>query len=263
MKKKLYEKKFVILLFVSCFWQNNVLFLNKIALKMNKNIIFLLLIALFVVPTVSAQTVNEGTPRFRIAVQGGYGYRLGKYQDTGQSIVDQHNKRLKKGFVYGADMNWFTASDMGFGLKYSNMHSKSEDMVTITYDNGTVESGEYTDMVDLRFIGPTFASRYVSQDNRCIFLLDFGLGYLSYTDNGRVIHPMSIKGGTLGFCADAGVDFRLMNSIYLGATFSMIGGTLSSYNYTENGNTSKVELEKDHYETLTHVTLTIGFRLYL
>ena len=239
---------------------------------MNKNSLFLLFVALFVVPTVSAQTVyyttpnpsvNESAPRFRLAVQGGYGYRLGKYQETGQSIIDQHNKRLKKGFVYGADINWFTASEMGFGLKYSNMHSKSEDMITITYDNGSIESGEYTDMVDLRFFGPTFASRHVSQDNRCIFLLDFGLGYLSYTNNGRIIHPMSIKGGTLGFCADAGVDFRLMNSIYLGATLSMIGGTLSSYNYTENGNTTKVELEKDHYETLGHVTLTIGLRLYL
>ena len=228
---------------------------------MNKYVFFLFFLVLILEPSVLAQSVNDGAPRFRIAIQGGYGYRLGKNVKTGQNVVDQHNKRLMNGLAYGADMTWYTSSDIGFGLKYSNMHSKSEDMVTITYDNGTVVSGEYRDVVDIRFFGPTFSSRYVSPNNKWIFLINCGIGYLSYVDNGRVIDPMSIKGGTLGACVDANIDLRLMNSLYLGASVGLIRGTLTSYNVTENGSTQKIELDKDQYDSVNHLSLTIGLRL--
>ena len=230
---------------------------------MKKSLFFLCFLVLMIEPSALAQSVNNGAPRFRLAVQGGYGYRLGKNVESGQSIVDEHNKRLKNGLTYGADLTWYTSGDIGFGLKFSNMHSKSEDMVTVTYDDGTMASGEYRDVVDMRFFGPIFSSRYVSPNNKWIFLINCGIGYLSYVDNGRVIDPMSIKSGTLGVCADAGIDLRLMNSLYLGVSAGMIGGSLSSYSVTENGQTQKIELDKDQYESVNHLSLTIGLRLYL
>jgi hypothetical protein len=38
-------------------------------------------------------------PSLRVALQGGYGYRLGKISETGEAVVDQHNQRLKWGFT--------------------------------------------------------------------------------------------------------------------------------------------------------------------
>ena len=182
---------------------------------MKKTVILLLLIACVSGRIASAQTVSGEAPRFRVAVQGGYGYRLGKVQESGQDVIDQHNKKLKWGFVYGADATWFVANDLGFGLKFSNLRSKAEDAVSITYDDGSSKSGMYRDVVDLRFLGAVASTRSVTPSGRWIFLVDCGLGYLSLVNNGRIIDPMAIKGSTLGFCADAGVDFRLMNKLYL------------------------------------------------
>ena len=230
---------------------------------MKKTIIFLLLIACISGRIASAQTISGEAPRFRIAVQGGYGYRLGKVQETGQSIIDQHNKKLKWGLVYGADATWFISNDFGLGLKFNNLRSTAEDAVTITYDTGSSKSGIYRDVVDLRFLGAMAASRSVTPNGRWIFLIDCGLGYLSLTDNGRVIDPMAIKGGTLGVCADAGVDFRLMNKLYLGLSVNAISGTVTSYSLTQDGRTQTVKLDKDEYESLHHLTASIGLRLYL
>ena len=219
---------------------------------------------LLATPAVSAQTVNEGLPRFRIAVQGGYGHRMGKYRETGQSIVDQHNKRLENGYVYGADMTWYTDRGLGLGLMFSDMHSQSEDMITITYENGSVESGEFSNVVDLRFFGPTISSHFASQRNdRWIFMIGYGLGYLFIIDNWCLIDPATTKGGTLGFCMNARVDFRLKNNLYMGVSVNEIAGKLTSYNLTQNGNTIKIELDKDEREGLNHSMITIGLRLCL
>ena len=102
---------------------------------MKKSIILLLFIACVSGRIASAQTISGEAPRFRVAVQGGYGYRLGKIQESGQNVIDQHNKKLKWGVVYGADATWFVANDFGFGLKFNNLRSKAEDAVTITYDD--------------------------------------------------------------------------------------------------------------------------------
>lgn len=226
---------------------------------MKKLIITLLSALLLAGAMASAQA-----PNFRVAVQGGYGYRLGKVQETGQAIVDQHNQKLKWGFVYGADATWYFSDAFGIGLKFNDMRSKSEDAVTITPADGSASrSGMYRDVVDMRFMGAMASSRLVSGEGRLIWMMNYGLGYLSYVDNGRVIDPMSIKGGTLGACLDAGVDFRLMNNLYLGASISAIGGTLTTYQVTQDGRTETIKGDKDEYETLHHLTATVGLRLYL
>ena len=230
---------------------------------MKKTIILLLFIACVSGRTASAQTVSGEAPRFRIAVQGGYGYRLGKLRESGQDVIDQHNKKLKWGFVCGADATWFTSNDFGFGLKFHNMRSSAEDAVTVTYADGSSKSGMYRDVVDLRFLGAIASTRSVTPSGKWIFIVDFGLGYLSMIDNGRMIDPVSIKGGTLGYCVDAGVDFRLMNKLYLGLSVNTICGTLSSYSLTNDGRTETVKLEKDEHETLYHLTASVGLRLYL
>ena len=203
-------------------------------------------------------------PSFRVAVQGGYGYRLGKMAETGQAVVDQHNQKLKWGFTYGADATWYFSDSFGLGLKFNDIHSKAEDAVTVTYNDGSAaKSGIYRDVVDLRFMGVMASSRLVLGDGRWIWMMGYGAGYLSYVDNGRVIDVMSIKGGTLGACLETGIDFRLMNNLYLGASVNAIGGKLSSYQYTEGGKTETIKLDKDELEGLYHLTASVGLRFYL
>ena len=203
-------------------------------------------------------------PKWRVALQGGYSYRIGKVQDTGNEVIDSHNKKLKTGFNYGADVTYHWSDGFGLGLKYNDMRSSSKDAVTVTYDAGGSESGMYNDVVDIRFIGAVVASRSVSASGKGIFFLDYGAGYLGYVDNGRLIsQEIGIKGGTLGACMDVGYDYRLMNNLYLGATLSAVYGTLSSYTETVSGKTQKYTLGQDEKQGLMHLDLSIGIRYYL
>ena len=225
-----------------------------------KQLFFTSLLALLL----AGAAASAQAPSFRVAVQGGYGYRIGKVPETGQAIVDQHNQKLKWGFTYGADATWYFSDSFGLGVKYNDLHSKAEEAVTLTYSDGSPsKSGMYRDVVDTRFMGLMASSRLVLGDGRWVWMMSYGVGYLSYVDNGRVIEAMSIKGGTLGACLETGIDFRLMNNLYLGASVNAIGGQLSSYQFTENGRTETIKLDKDEYESLYHLTASVGLRFYL
>ena len=199
-------------------------------------------------------------PKWRIAVQGGYGRRIGKYQTTGNEVIDTHNKRLFGGLDYGVDIMHYFSDSFGLGLKYNNMHTASSDAVML--EDGT--SGMYSEAMDISFVGPMVSSRKVGASGNGIFMLNYGLGYLYYNDAGRIVNnTVDITGGTLGVDLELGYDYRLMNNLFIGATLGAISGTLSKYTVTTNGHPETRTLDKDQRESLFHAYLTLGLRYYL
>lgn len=209
-------------------------------------------------------SMPSNAPKFRVALQGGYAYCPVKLYETGNEVIDVHNKRLKSGLYYGADLSYYLSDAWGFGFRYSNMESSSKDAVIVTdKTTGESRSGMYTDIVDITFAGPTLSSRFVNLSGTNVFYLSCGIGYLGYSDEGKAIDPFSIKGWTVGQCADFGYDCRLWHGLYLGASLSAVVGVLSNITVNQDGVTETQKLEKDEQESLLHVSLSIGIRYYL
>jgi len=199
-------------------------------------------------------------PKLRIAVDGGYGRRLASYQSTGNELVDNHNKRLFGGLIYGGELTYYFGDSFGVGVKYSDLHSISKDSVM----NDAGQSGLYSEAVDIMFVGPMMSSRLVNASGKGIFMLNYGLGYIGYDDAGRVISDeIDIRSSALGYCLELGYDYKIMNNIFLGASLGAISGVLNNYTQTINGYSQKVSLGKDERESLLHGYLTLGLRYYL
>lgn len=213
-----------------------------------------------------AQEYDQGeeyvvsAPKVRIAVDGGYGRRLARYQSTGNDLVDNHNKRLFGGLEYGGELTYYFGDSFGVGVKYSDLHSLSKDAV----QNDAGQTGMYSEAVDIMFVGPMMSSRLVNASGNGIFMLNYGLGYVGYDDSGRVItEQISVKGAALGYCLELGYDLKLMNNIFLGASIGAITGVMNRYTLTTDGHSQQVTLGKDERESLLHGYLTLGLRFYM
>lgn len=213
-----------------------------------------------------AQEYDQGeeyvvsAPKVRIAVDGGYGRRLARYQSTGNDLVDNHNKRLFGGLEYGGELTYYFGDSFGVGVKYSDLHSLSKDAV----QNDAGQTGMYSEAVDIMFVGPMMSSRLVNASGNGIFMLNYGLGYVGYDDSGRVItEQISVKGAALGYCLELGYDLKLMNNIFLGASLGAITGVMNRYTLTTDGHSQQVALGKDERESLLHGYLTLGLRFYM
>lgn len=213
----------------------------------------------------SDRTIDRSVPTWRIAVQGGFAYRIGKVDNSLGSEYADYLKSLKEGYCYSADITHYFSEALGVGVKYSDGHFSGSIQGTATFTDGSVRSGTFSDNIDLRFVGPIISYRWVSPNVRHAFYVNYGLGYLGMIDKSvLIIDNLTMKGGTMGQLADMSYDFSITKNLAIGASVSYIAGTLTSYSiYNSAGASQSVQLEKDEYESLSHVTISLGIRLLL
>lgn len=237
-----------------------------------KRIIALFAVSLALTGIVNAQsivssdrTIDRTVPTWRIAVQGGFVYRIGKVDNSLGAEMTEYLESLRKGFCYSADVTHYFSEALGVGVKYSDGRFSGSVLGTATFIDGSTRSGTCSDKIDFRLVGPFLSYRWVSANARNAFYINYGLGYLGMTDDSVVItDSFTMKGGTLGQFSDIGYDFSITKKLALGASVSFIAGTLSSYTiYNSGGSSQSFQLEKDEYESLDHLTFSLGLRLLL
>lgn len=204
---------------------------------------------------------NMRISHFRLAVNGGLGYRLGKISSDVPSEFKQYVKDLKSGYSYGVDMSYYFNEKFGAGFKYSVFSSNNEmDDIYVKYSNGTIKSGKMSDDISLSFIGPCFMTRYYRNDSQNYLLMNIGLGYLGYTNKAVLITDYTIKGNTVGLCAELGYDLALSENIAIGFLFSYVAGVMTEYELSDGITSNNIELDKENYESLNHLNLSVGLR---
>lgn len=201
---------------------------------------------------------------FRIAVNGGWSYRVAKLSGNISAELEQYVKELKSGYNLGIDLTYFISEPLGIGFKYNNFKSKNEiDDIYITFPDGFTEYGNMSDNISINFIGPFFSTRLLNANKKNAFLLNFGIGYMGYKNDAILISDYTLKGSTLGVSWDIGYDIGLTENLAMGFQFSFLIGTLTEYELSDGLNTETIKLNKDNYESLSRIDLSLGLRYNL
>jgi hypothetical protein len=117
-----------------------------------------------------------------------------------------------------------------------------------------------SDNITINFIGPLMGIRLLNRNKKNCLLLNLGIGYLSYKDKAVLIYNYTINGSTLGLCWDIGYDIGIYKNLIIGFQLSYMNGTLTQYKLSDGIHTDNIKLEKDNYESLARIDLTIGIR---
>lgn len=211
--------------------------------------------------SVQAQHKNDDLPRFRIAFQGGWSYRLAKVADVGDADLKEYIKGLKSGFHLGVDGAFFFTENYGAGLKYAYFNAKNEiGNVTVTTNTGEVKTGLMQDKINVHYFAPEFYSRFPFADNKLVLLAGASIGYLRYVDNATLVDPLTISGGTVGLGLDIGLDYMITPHFGIGANLGLIGGSISSLKYKDATGEREVNLDDNQRENLTRLDVSAGVR---
>ncbi|MGO4293248.1 hypothetical protein [Chitinophaga sp. RAB17] len=225
--------------------------------------LFLILLATAVLQGVYAQTKPTEIPSFRITVNGGYSYRLGKISSEFSGEAKDYLKKLKSGFNVGADAMHYFRESMGVGVKYNLFHTAHSDVIPVTTGSGTMRAG-VMDNISISFYAATFGTRIFNAAKTNAFYANVALGYLGFRDNGWVEeHKLILSGGTVGIGWDAGYDFRITRRLSAGAQLSLISGQLTRITKEDATSTQTITLKDEQKENLSHLNLSAGLRLNL
>ncbi|MBO4571502.1 MAG: hypothetical protein J5699_06225 [Bacteroidales bacterium] len=185
---------------------------------------------------------------FRVAVQGGWGYRTAKVDPELTGTAAELVKGLKSGYVLGADAAWYFVKDIGLGATFHEMFAHHK------VSNMTAETG-------ITFAAPQVSTRYVF--DRHSLLVNISLGYLSYRLYSYTGAEYRENGKTLGYGADLCYDYALTPGISIGVTFGALNGILRKLKVREGWNAYDVELDEGNYVSLDHISIMAGLRFTL
>lgn len=204
---------------------------------------------------------NKFYPHFRLAINGGWSYRIAGLPDNIQTELKQYLKGLKSGYDIGLDMSYFFSEQYGIGLKYSYDGAKNElSDIYVTLPDGTIKTGMMSDDISINYVGPFFAMRYLNASQKNGLLMNLGLGYTAYKNDAVMIDSYRITGNTLGLGIEIGYDFGISDNFAVGIMASYLSGVLIKVVVNDGTNIETVTLDKGSYENLARINLTIGLR---
>lgn len=193
---------------------------------------------------------------------GGYSYFTGKVSDEFDPYLQNYLKELKSGYHFGADASYFFTENMGLGLKYSIVRTENHrnDVTAVNKITGLTSTGLLKDDITIQYLGPTFSTRFTSFKSNNYYIISISLGYLDYKNNATLIDEFKLTSGTLGLCWDLSANLEINKELNLGLGFSYTIGTLNQYNYNDGIQTKVVKLEKDKFENISRIDLSIALR---
>ncbi len=201
-------------------------------------------------------------PRWRLSFNGGFSYRLGKLPPGIDPSLKPYLKDLKSGAHYEAGVSYYFSEQLGAGLRYNHFLSKaSADNIYVTPPNGQTQYGSMSDNIGITWFGPLFSTRLLNGKKTGAVVLDVGIGYAGYRNKSVLLNEnLSFKGGTAGLYWGIGYDIGLSKGTALGLQFGYTAASLTKYRISNGFRTETIELDKDNYESLSHIDLSVGLR---
>ncbi|QLE01159.1 outer membrane beta-barrel protein [Galbibacter sp. BG1] len=169
-----------------------------------------LLLFLLVAFQLNAQ--NEQPSNFRIAINGGYSYRIAEVSNTDPELRDLEED-LMTGFNLGVDATYFFKQNPNWGLGIAYSFSKYE-----------VNVNSFFDKIYFNYVGATANYRYLFGENHGL-KASSGFGPLFYYES---FNYNNFIATTIGFTLDVGYDYYISRRIAIGAEIGFLAANINT-----------------------------------
>lgn len=239
---------------------------------MKQKNITLSLLLLCLTASLSAQFVDQKTPRFRISASGGLGYLIASGQEdisgvVNKEAIDKANRDLRLATNLNGDAHYLFEEGWGLGVKYlfQKTSAEADDIIVDIQDNAHYMVMDIWEKDYVNYVGPSLFGYSPVGNNDNLFLissLSFGYAWLrseAYVLNQNVL----VTGGNFGMNAEIGLDYLFTPSFGVGVNLGYLMSYFSKVKMTDGVNKVEQTLDKDSRYNASNVHLSIGLRYYL
>ncbi len=247
-------------------------------MQLNRDLLLGMLIAFTTgITNLSAQEISQSNEvivqKWRIALNGGVGYRLASTKDTreiliqqgySQSQVDKYFKSIKWGPKASGQVHYMLISNYGVGIDYQ--FHQSSGSITGTIDPGdglTLYYGTTEDKVFTNYAGLSLYGNQWIIENKLNWVAQTSIGLTLFRQESISFYtPVLITGKALGINFQTGLDYMITKSMALGLYVNYFQSTVSKIEVNDGSSTSTIELEKEMYEGLSRLDAGFGVSFY-
>jgi hypothetical protein len=122
-------------------------------------------------------------PHFRLAVDGGWQYRIPKLASGIDAEWQEHYRKLKSGFHYDVQAAYFFVENHGVEVLFSRqLFGHSLNRFLTDDDDNPIAFGKLNEKIAFNYIGANYVFRLFGSKNKNCFLFSIGLAYMGYND---------------------------------------------------------------------------------
>lgn len=222
-----------------------------------KKTLILLLSAVLIMP-IFAQNNFE---KHNFSMNAGYAYKTTDQhpmQFVNMFENEDHAKLMKHGYELEFDYDYRFHRLFSVGLKASMFGSvHGFDVTTIDY-SGEEKVVYYSDDMNIFYVGPTFKVQLPTIANRWDIWARATAGYLNMRNTDKAAVAATYSGDCFGWGLGFGVDYSISRYIDVGASFGLLGGTVSTLKMGED----EFDITGEE-ESLHRFNFNIGVRIRL
>jgi hypothetical protein len=213
--------------------------------------------------------------RLQLGISGGPGFLFASsekaeiYMESmglDPGLIETYYSDLKSGINVNADISFMVTPKYGAGFKYRFL-------ITSAIIEGFFDPGEganlfystYEEQIYVNYFGPMFAYRQ-SIGNKNLFKLNLNcsIGLATYRNEvGCLSNYLLLTAKDFGMEASVGMEFLINRKISITADLSAFYATFSKMKASDGSSTTTLELEKENYEDLSRLDLSLGIRFYI
>jgi len=213
------------------------------------------------------------TEKWRIAVNGGGGYRIASTKETREQLQNQrisdaeinsYLRQVKTGVKASGQVHYMVWENYGLGIDYQ-FHNSSGSL------HGTVEPGDtytfiygkFSDDIFTNYVGLSLYMQYPFSP-RFKFFGQISSGLTLFREESVIIYsPMLITGKAYGGNTELGLEYSLAKNFSVAISAGLFQSTISKIKVNNGIKTQEIKLEKEQMEGLSRIDLGVGLKFYL
>ena len=217
---------------------------------------------------------TEQFERIHIGVGGGFGHMLASSEKAEDYMVDMglasaqaesYYKDLKTGFYADADVTYLFKTNYGAGIKYKFFDTSAgiegffdpQDGVNLIYTT-------YKEQIYVNYLGASFYyQQYIGMQKTFRLNSEISIGMAAYRNEAEYLNGyFLLTGKNIGMDTRLGLEYLITKNISAGADLGLFYSTIRKLKMTDGTSSVDIELEKDNYENISRIELSVGLRFY-
>jgi len=230
---------------------------------MHRKALLIIVIFLFTV-TGNAQLPNQKSisgyqGSFEVGAVFGPSLLVEKAPDSLVPQIQDYFNKLRSGWHYGFETEYFFNKYMGIGAKYCRFNSKQEaDSIVIQFFS-KIYYVDLSNNMSIHTVAPMVYGRLPLLDDKLTITAGIGPGWLFYRNIGKAVGDSAMfKGSSPGLSTSLLVGYEVIKNLSIGIQCSYIHAYLKEFTQDSGTTQEVIELEAKDYQNISRLDFSFG-----
>jgi hypothetical protein len=226
--------------------------------------------------TEDQKKANTGSfERLRLGMNGGTGYLLGSTKNAVDDMVSlglsrhqaqSYYNNIRLGLSANADLTFLINPNLGAGIKYKFYNTSSitegffdpQDGLNLFYST-------YKEQIYVNFAGASFFyQQFIGSQKSFKLNSAYTLGLATYRNEAEYLNGYYLlTGKNVGIDTSFGLEYFIFRHFSVGTDLSFFYSIIRKMKISDGSSSTTVNLDKNNYENLSRLDLSIGMKLYI